>query len=144
MRSIDKKLHIEKVNRLLEERYLSEIYGLKGIPSLRTLTRKSKLGFGKYQDYTMQELIDLGQFKILISVYYKLSSINFIPDILEEIGIVGDWVIQKPGIDKEKYLKFMDETYGPLKPRTNTGLNKMKKPIKSLTKGQLQSINHKR
>ena len=100
MRSIDKKLHIEKVNKLLEERYLFEMYCLKGIPSLRTLTRKSKLGYGKYQDYTMQELIDLGQSKILISVYYTLSSINFIPDILEEIGIVGDCVIQILGIDK--------------------------------------------
>ena len=91
-----------------------------------------------------QELIDLGQSKILISKYYNLSSINFIPDILEEIGIVGDWVIEKPGIDKEKYLDFMNKTYGPLRPRTNDGLNKLKKPIKSLTKSQLQAINHKR
>jgi hypothetical protein len=143
MRSIDKKLHIEKVNKLIEERYLSEIYGIKGIPSLRTLTRKSKLGFGKYQDYTVQELIDLGQSKILIPAYYKLSSINFIPDILEEIGIVGDWVIEKPGTNEKKYLDFMNEFYGPLKPR-NDGADKMKKPMKDLTKGYLQTINHKK
>jgi len=40
------------------------------------MTRKSKMGFGKYKEKTVQEMLDLRRTLVLISAYYKLTSIN--------------------------------------------------------------------
>jgi len=50
---------------------------------LRKLTEKSKLNFGEYRDYTVQQLIDLKKLYILRSYYYTLSKISYIDSILE-------------------------------------------------------------
>ena len=57
------------------------------IPTLRTMTRKSKMGFGKYKDKTVQEMLDLRRNLDLISPYYKLTSINYTEDILNELNL---------------------------------------------------------
>jgi len=67
----------------------------------RTLTRKSKLNFGKFGNETIQKLFDMKKTGYLRWVYYNITPINFFPDILEELGIVDEWVIDKPGTNKE-------------------------------------------
>ena len=57
------------------------------IPTLRILTRKTKLRFGRWHDYTVQDLLDLRKQKELISPYYKLTPINYTEDILIELKI---------------------------------------------------------
>jgi hypothetical protein len=110
---------------------------------LRTLTKKSTFNFGKYKDCTVGQFIGMRKQKDLISMYYKLSTINFNDEILEELGIIDNWVINKPSTDKDKYLLFLDFIgYGKTKPRKD--LLKMRKETKNLTKGQLQTINHLR
>ena len=114
------------------------------IPILRTLTRKSKLGFGKWKNYTVQELLDLRKPLVLIAPYYKITSINYIEDILIELKIIEDYRIEKPSANKEMYYKFLNENGYKLKQRGVYGADIMKKASKQLTKVQLQANNHGR
>ena len=66
---------------------------------LRTLARKSVLDFGKYKDRSVQQIIDLKNYRALRWYYYNYSMISFLPDILDEIGITEDMRIPKPGKD---------------------------------------------
>lgn len=66
---------------------------------LRTLTLKSQIKFGKFADYTVQQVIQIEKTNYLCWVYYNSSNITFIPEILESLGIT--YLIAKPGVDKE-------------------------------------------
>jgi len=114
------------------------------IPTLRTLTRKSKLGFGKWKQYTIQELINLNKLLVVISPYYKLTSINYTEDILIELKITEKYRIKKPSSNKKMYYKFLNENGYELKEEKVYSADVMKKKNKPLTKAQLQSINHGR
>lgn len=141
------------INKTLEKNSLCYLFVLyshrikslnkKMIPTLRTLTRKSKLGFGKYKYLTVQKILDMKMPLVLISPYYKLSSINYIEDILTELKITEQYIIKKPSINKEMYYKFLKENGFKLKER-GKGPDKLKLKTKQLTKSQLQSKNHGR
>ena len=111
------------------------------IATLRIMTRKSKLRFGKYHDYTVQEMLDLGRKRDLISAYYKLTSINYKEEILLELKITEKYRIQKPSSNTDMYYKFLKENGYEIK-RWSGGADKLKKQTKLLSKKQLQSINH--
>ena len=110
------------------------------IPTLRTMTRKSKLGFGKYKDFTVQKMFDMPKKIDLISAYYKLSSINYTDDILKDLGITKKYQIQKPGIDKDMYYIFLNENRYKKPPR-GTGPDKLKTKTKPFSKKYMQSKN---
>ena len=68
--------------------------------ALRTLTFKSLMKFGKYADYTVQQVIDqnpIDGINYLIWVYYNSSNISFNKDVLSKLGISDDLTIKKPG-----------------------------------------------
>mgnify|MGYP000073549205 CR=1 FL=1 len=116
------------------------------IPTLRVLTRKTKLRFGKWKDYTVQELLDLRRQKSLISPYYKLTSINYTEDILNELKITKDYRIEKPGSDREMYFKFISENNYHTKQlsmrnKPTGGADIMKIQSRPLSKAQLKAIN---
>jgi len=113
------------------------------IPTLRTLTRKSKLGFGKYKDLTVQKILDMKMPIVLISPYYKLTSINYIEDVLIELKITEEYRINKPSSDKEAYYRFLS-CNGFEKRERNTGADKLIPKNISTSKGRLQAINHGR
>jgi len=71
---------------------------------LRTLTRKSIIGFSTFKDLTVQNLLDTRQHKKLLEIYYFFRNIDFMPDILEELCIIGERVVDKK-IPKERYDK---------------------------------------
>jgi hypothetical protein len=75
----------------------------------RTLTHKSKLGFGKYADLTVGEIINLSRISYLRWAYFCLSKINFTKDVLAEILIPEKYVIEKPGKNEEFHAKLSDE-----------------------------------
>lgn len=102
---------------------------------------KSKLKFGKFKDCTVEQLIGMKKKRELISAYFKLSTINFNEEVLKDLGIINNWVINKPSTDKEKYIDFLIYL-GYEKPLRNQGSDKLKIASKNLTKSQLQSINH--
>lgn len=109
------------------------------IALLRTLTRKSKLGFGKNKNYTVEDLLSRNKQIDLISAYYKLTSINFTDDILLQLKINEDEKIIKPGIDLDMYYSILEKY--PAKIR-NRASDKLKPKNKPYTKEKLQSINH--
>lgn len=111
------------------------------IPTLRTMTRKSKLNFGKHKDKTVQQMLDLKRNLELISAYYKLTSINYTQDILDELKIVGDYVIDKPSSDKEMYYRFLNENGYKKRLRTRDGADRMKRESRMWSRSMLQRFN---
>lgn len=111
------------------------------IPTLRILTRKSKLNFSKWGDYTVQQLLDLGKRKVLISPYYKLTSINYTEDILIELGISSEYRIKKPSKDLDMYYKFLGDKNLFKKHNRGLGADIMKKESRPLSRAYLQSKN---
>ena len=111
------------------------------IPTLRTMTKKSKLNFGKYRDKTIQQMLDLNRKIELISAYYKLTSINYTEDILSELNIVGDYVIEKPSSDRDMYYKFLNENGYKKRLRSRDGADRMKRESKRWSRGMLQRYN---
>lgn len=80
---------------------------------LRTLTLKSKLGFGYYEikNLTIRELLIMNKQVYLISCYYNLSMINFSTEILNELSISGDLIIKKPGKNPELHKNAVTNYY---------------------------------
>ena len=109
---------------------------------LRKLTRKSTLKYGKYKDYTVQHLLNMRLRICLISSYFKLSTITFTDDILDELGITEEFRIPKPSKDRELYRTFLIEKYGTYKQPRREELEKMKRETVSYRKGLLMSVNH--
>lgn len=63
---------------------------------LRTLTMKSKIGFGLYKDCTVSDMFIMGKENELIKIYYKLEKINFNAEILEKLNIPNEILLKKP------------------------------------------------
>lgn len=64
---------------------------------LRTLTEKSILGFGKYAEMSIRQILDLHKSVYLRWIYYNLSGITFTDEILSKIFIRKSYRIPKPG-----------------------------------------------
>ena len=67
---------------------------------LRKLTRKSTLNFGKYADYTVDQVLTknpIDGINYLVWVYYNSSNISFVDEILLQLGITEENRIEKPG-----------------------------------------------
>lgn len=108
---------------------------------LRKLTKKSTLKFGKFKDCTVEHLFGMRKQAELTSIYFKLSTITFTDDILEELGITEEYRIVKPSKDVELHQEFMMQKYGK-KQKPNKNLQRMGKETLPFKKGFLQSINH--
>jgi len=108
---------------------------------LRKLTKKSKLKFGTYKDYTVEHLFGMRKQIDLTSMYFNLSNITFMDDILEELGITSEFRIDKPSKNNELYKIFMLSKYG-VKQAPNKTLQRMKVKTKPYTKGLLMTVNH--
>jgi len=119
---------------------------------LRKLTEKSKLNFGEYKDYTVQQLIDLKKLHTLRSYYYTLSKISYVNSILEVL-MIEDMQIDKPGTDlksfgyiKEYFQQLIKSNLVELskkryKRSVKGKLNKLMRSPK-FTKSGLESWNH--
>ena len=78
---------------------------IQGSINLRRLTLKSILGFGDNKDLCIGEMINAKKYKELISIYYLLSKIDFNDEIKDILCLDASRTIQKPGTNKELYLK---------------------------------------
>jgi hypothetical protein len=74
---------------------------------LRTLTKKSLMGFGKYAECTVQQVINLQKVTYLVYVYFHLSGITFEDKLLDELNIYIEDRIIKPGTNPEKYEEIL-------------------------------------
>lgn len=123
------------------------------IVRLRTLTRKSKIGWGMFKDCTVQELLDTrkGQISWL---YYHVEWMTFTDDVLEEAHIWEDRRIEKPGTNPGMYdeivRKCMFGKHGSKakfiisarERKKAKKLLKMAEEDMNLSKKALQAINH--
>lgn len=109
----------------------------------RVLTRKSKFGIGKYKNYTVQQIIDMRLKLKLESAYFKLTSIDFTPDILDELKITEEFRLEKPAANRDLYYEWLKHNglFGRERPKT---FGVMKNETKPLTPKQLMGINHGR
>lgn len=82
---------------------------IEGSIRLRKLAPKSILDFGKYEGYTVQQVIDLGRVRYLIWCYFALSKISFIEDLLEFFCIDKDHRIEKPGKAEDDDIQGLAE-----------------------------------
>ena len=76
---------------------------------LRTMARKSVFNIGKWEGYSVQQVLDLKGYNSLRWYYYNCSMISFLPDILDEIGITDEWRIQKPSVDPARGEELQDK-----------------------------------
>ncbi len=76
---------------------------------LRVMTKKSIIGFGAYKNTSVQNLLDQRNYAGLISIYYNLDLVTFCSDVLEELNLVGERAINKPGKSREMGLKYINE-----------------------------------
>ena len=114
------------------------------IPSKRILTRKSKIRFGKWSEYTVQRMLDLGKRRVLVSYYFKYSSIDYQPEILDELRINKEHRIEKPNIDYDKYELHLKEKGVYFSANGDDVSRRMSFRPETFTKGSLQKINHRR
>lgn len=70
---------------------------------LRTMTMRSRIGFGDWPELCVQELIQMKKYKELISMYYRLDKIDFDNEVKEYLGIKFERVIPKPGKNYQMY-----------------------------------------
>lgn len=108
---------------------------------LRKLTKKSKLNFGKYKDYTVEHLFGMKKQIDLTSIYFKLSNITFMDEILNELDITEEYRIAKPSKNVQLYERFMLQKYG-IKQKPNKKLQAMIKETVPYRKDFLTVYNH--
>jgi hypothetical protein len=82
----------------------------------RVLTRKSILNFGytDVRDLSVQMMLDLGNHDYLINAYFNLEKIDFIEDILDELGITLEFQITKPSKNYDLGKEFLKHRYSNL------------------------------
>lgn len=72
---------------------------------LRTVTKKSILGFGNYKDVTIQNMIDMRMERELLHIYYTCRNIDFCQELKDELCISGEREINKKEKQEERYIK---------------------------------------
>jgi hypothetical protein len=94
----------------------------------RTLTRKSILGFGykEIRDLSIQMLLDLRKHRMLIDAYFNLQKIDFVDDVLNEIGITEQYRIPKPGRSENMRKKFYTDLIAKERQQEKTDLDRIK------------------
>lgn len=91
---------------------------------LRKLAPKSIIGFGSFRDLSVQNVLDTQGKMPLISMYYNLERVSFLDEVLELLGITGEFVIQKPGKDKDKFESFKQTYFASLKKASDPSIDK--------------------
>ena len=71
---------------------------------LRICTEKSRLGFGKYDDLTVGDILKVDEVYIAY-VYYNIPKVSFKQDILDRLAITP---IAKPGKDQKAWWAWKD------------------------------------
>ena len=85
------------------------------IVRLRTMTRLSVFdNWSRNAGFTVQQVIDSGRSAYLGFYYYWYERISFTPDILEELGITGGLIIDKPGRSIDILSKWKKKYYANL------------------------------
>lgn len=80
----------------------------------RKMTLKSKLGFGRYNDMRVSDIINIKNHagtQYLIWVYYTMKNMDFEEETLMRLRITPKFRIEKPGFSKKMMLVMKDEMF---------------------------------
>src|SRR3972149_2200179 len=113
---------------------------ISGATTLRKLTKKSKLNFGKWGQLTIENLITMEK-SYLRWVYYNSSNIDFMDDVLEELGVTSAFKIQKPGKDPEFGKTVEIEIKKTEKAKDISLINKLNAQNKNRIKSSMDTEN---
>ena len=115
--------------------------------NLRRLTRKSRLGFGyrDIKDITIQDILIMNKHKELIKIYFGLGKINFIDEILDELGISEDMRIPKPGkiVDYDERDKVVAKALKVVKERKKEEVAAFRKMAEEMREQQKKEDSKK-
>ena len=119
----------------------------------RICTEKSLLGFGKYEDLPVGDILKVDE-EYIVWVYANCEKVSFKKEILDALGVRQ---IQKPGIDpdilrewkRKQSEQFTEEErkhgayakYWGRKRAAKANLARVERSVRR-TKGELQAINH--
>ena len=125
------------------------------VTKLRILTKKSKMGFGKFSDMTVSDVL-IAKKDYIPFVYYNIAPVSFSDDIIDELKMTR---IPKPGTNKDvwyAYKKAVSDQFTP-EQREHGRLKRyqIRKSIEraalaraisdeDVSRGALQSKNHGR
>ena len=79
--------------------------------NLRKMSLKSTIGFGKYADMIVGNVIKVEP-TYLAWLYFNKAKISFLDEILTELKIEGEFIIDKPGTEPNLMFKWKDHYYG--------------------------------
>lgn len=108
--------------------------------TLRKLTRKSIIGFGKHSDMSVGQLIDFQKTPYLRWVYFNMSNIDFMPEILDEIHVPDEYRIANPG-KKPEYADIVYDLNQDGISALEKHKNKLQRNASSRVKGRLAVMN---
>ena len=115
--------------------------------NLRKLTRKSRLGFGyrDIKDITIQDILIMNKHKELIKIYFGLGKINFIDEILDELGISEEMRIPKPGkiVDYDERDKVVAKALKVVKERKKEEVAAFRKMAEEMREQQKKENSKK-
>lgn len=127
------------------------------VPLLRKMTEKSVLGFGKFADCRVGDVIKLNHTRYLRWCYFNLAKISFVDEVMTKIKLLPEFQIEKPGTNPEKG-KELDEYYDMMRSPTDNlfrnnhsrrkkkaqHLQRFKRDKIFYSKGAMQARNHGR
>ena len=121
--------------------------------NLRILTKKSRLGFGRHHDMTVNDILICDP-EYIAWAYYSLANISFCEEVVSELKLIP---IEKPGKDEEKLREYKRKKsaeytseqrqhgryarWRKFKGKAKSKLVQVHKKTR-YTKEQLQAINH--
>lgn len=121
-------------------------------PTLRTLTAKSVLWFGKHEGKSIQQMLDINETTYLRWIYYNIKGVSFIPEILDEIYVREPHRINKPGINPDLHQELTDALIASMGIKKQSHLKrrakaksieqKVREKRTSISLAVLQSKNH--
>ena len=94
------------------------------------------------KDITIQDILIMNKHKELIKIYFGLGKINFVDDILDELGISEDMRIPKPGkiADYEERDKIVAKALKVVKERKKEEVAAFRKMAQEMREQQSLTI----
>jgi len=106
----------------------------------RVMTEKSIVGFGRFSNNRIEQLITTERIVDVVMMYFGLSHISFCDDLLLKMKITNEWRIQKPGTDKDKGEKFLNDCYSDsMEKRELRNAFRVHRNAKVMLKGEIRN-----
>ena len=89
------------------------------ITLLRTMTRRSIVGFGLNPDWRVDDFFKMKAHFELVKMYYKLGNVTFTEDVLMDLKITPERRIEKPGKSQDAYIMYAKQIFADMHDEEN-------------------------